>query len=91
MYFQKRVETPPEKTDSPTGPRNLSIRHVDAIPDIYGYQSSCVKGVQVKGGKLHSLMNLIDWDEHMARRKLFDQGLAPKRKLFISSMRSVTD
>ena len=71
--------------DVATGPRNLSIKDVEAISGIYGHQSSLVKGSQFKAGGQHSIAQISDRNEHRARRRLFDQGLSPKRKAYTST------
>ena len=64
----------------PAGPRQISINDADAIADIYGSASPCFRSTYSEMAKEKDLQSLRDWDEHKARRKLWDQGLNAKGK-----------
>ena len=56
------------------------MNDVDAIADIYGSGSQCFRSAQSEMAKEKDLQSLRDFDEHKARRKLWDQGLNAKGK-----------
>jgi hypothetical protein len=60
------------------GPRQISVNDVNAIVDIYGSGSQCFRSAQSEMAKLKDLQSLRDFDQHKARRKLWDQGLTAR-------------
>jgi hypothetical protein len=74
MYHDLSASVSP----SLAGPRQISVNDVDAIVDIYGSGSQCFRSAQSEMAKLKDLQSLRDFDQHKARRKLWDQGLNAK-------------
>ena len=74
------------------GPRFVSINNVEALAPVYGVNSVCTKSVQYEMGQHRSLQVIRDFDEHHARRTIWDKGLnARVCQDFVPRMSRLTD
>jgi benzoate 4-monooxygenase len=62
------------------GPNNLSFSGVDAIRDIYGHSTSCVKDLKyaITAGTHPNLFDVVDKPNHAAKRKRLSAAFAIK-------------
>ncbi|KAH7014234.1 cytochrome P450 [Microdochium trichocladiopsis] len=62
------------------GPNALSFNHPDAIKDIYGHRTKCVKDVKesILAGTHRQLFDVIDKADHARKRKLLSAAFATK-------------
>lgn len=62
------------------GPTSLSFRDVEAIKDIYGHSSTCLKGDMYRAlqGSHANLVNVVDKGHHARKRKLLSNAFATR-------------
>lgn len=62
------------------GPNALSFNHPDAIKDIYGHRTKCLKDIKesILAGTHRHLFDVVDKPEHARKRKLLSAAFATK-------------